>query len=1522
MKTWWKYAAKIGLFCLLQMGAGGISVSAQVTQGQPGQTISGDYAVIVNTNITQAQSTGTLVFDASGNGTNAVDEQAAERFSEPGISGFTAGARVLASASVSYRVGEEKYIYQKYGTGKTYVCIGEGEHCYIWMEKTLKAGYDTAGTTEAVAADMAATYDGKPFETLNQMAGGSIPCQDGSGKLSILLETLTGASGVYRHDEGITAIHIHTPPASSYQAGTMSARNGLLVHEGQHALFHLMAQSSKDQPYLWLNEGISVAAMDYLWGGTDSNGWMDGIAGNADIRSGSALFYASYRDSTARDYGMPYLFVRYLIAQTADGYQPMELLPHFYQVSAQCSPDVYLEQVLERAGSKVRFEDLLTQFYTAIIAREADGAYGFSGDSVADRKAENYPLYHGVSGRAHSLAPTAAIAVRLENGSFTVPQDGGADIRYMIISGQRSVPTPAGDGSSENPYQISSFRDLTLMGNKPGAHYKLTKDIQADGQIHLPAAYFSGALDGDGHTIRGLAAPLMGKNSGTIQNLTVEAAFDGEFTGTQGVFAQVNSGIIKDCTALGTAKVRMLRGQSSFLYPAFGVFAGENEVAGTIRGCESAMEVSITLPPAQSYIGGIAGIQTGVVKNCAAASAIFVTQPDGGSKVYAGGIAGKLESMGMGGLLSCCLHTGSILVTGGTPFIGQLCGLADASVVNSGLGAHIVACRAKAGNVPAVGSPTGKLPEDEILLTDEQIGDEAYYKDWNFGSDWKMQTDGPKRLSADDITLLGTVNTPVSCYVGEIPYNWGYVTVNGVKGAAITADMVKGFDSSTEGIRTVRVIYLGKTAAFPVEVKRPQTVADLKISKLAKQTYASGEMFDPSGVRLAATIDGYASRILYSGFECDKKTPLTLADTKVTFSYYGASVTADIRVEEKKASSLTVLNNLGTTLYLAGQKLDLADVRVQLGYNNGERSAAFGADEFNAYGICVVKALSGSCQAVQPGQPLTMEDDGAVVYLCANSILPGEAGAVAGRIGKLTVKEPLHISETVLHMAAGGGNQWITAYVQGGSGDSVSRNYETKVISEMLPPGVVRTKLPDSGYSYFEYKGTPTGQAGSYTSVYLIKDTGTGEGLTAELTIEVHPSNEAKFFRFDLLASQNPGLLKDIVGEIGENEIILRVPQGTDVTALAPAIDFGYAMGTSLPSGYWNGSRHDFTNPVVYTLTAPDGVTVKAYTVRVEYIPAAGGEETDVPEVETEAPPKKDEGGGETEAPSKKDEGEVDTEVPDDGADSGASGESNNGADGKDTGNCNGGSVGTDTEEHAGGDGKDTGDHNAGADSAGSGNPGSGDAGNVQTQQEHHGGPAAPVPEKQGQTGQPENPTPEKPDSSVKPAKSAGYPAVGTIIGQGGAYYRITASSRAACTAELYRPMNKKKTSLKIAAAVRLGGHTYAVTSIAAKAFKNSRFLKQLTIGKNVVSIGNQAFANCTALKKAEIGKSVRTIGVRAFYGCKNLKTITVKSKILKKVGSGAVKGIHARAVIRVPSKKRTAYRKLFQRAVSGGMGN
>lgn len=145
-------------------------------------------------------------------------------------------------------------------------------------------------------------------------------------------------------------------------------------------------------------------------------------------------------------------------------------------------------------------------------------------------------------------------------------------------------------------------------------------------------------------------------------------------------------------------------------------------------------------------------------------------------------------------------------------------------------------------------------------------------------------------------------------------------------------------------------------------------------------------------------------------------------------------------------------------------------------------------------------------------------------------------------------------------------------------------------------------------------------------------------------------------------------------------------------------------------------------------------------------------------------------------------------------------------------------------------------------------------------------------------------------------------------------------------------------TSLTVPATVTIDGVIYRVTSIGANAFKNNTKLlkvkigenvttigagafygcsklKSITLGKNVTSIGNKAFYKCTRLTKITIPSKVKKIGKQAFYNCRKLKNITIKTSKLTsgRVGSKAFKGIHSKAVIKVPKKKLKSYRKLLK---------
>lgn len=123
---------------------------------------------------------------------------------------------------------------------------------------------------------------------------------------------------------------------------------------------------------------------------------------------------------------------------------------------------------------------------------------------------------------------------------------------------------------------------------------------------------------------------------------------------------------------------------------------------------------------------------------------------------------------------------------------------------------------------------------------------------------------------------------------------------------------------------------------------------------------------------------------------------------------------------------------------------------------------------------------------------------------------------------------------------------------------------------------------------------------------------------------------------------------------------------------------------------------------------------------------------------------------------------------------------------------------------------------------------------------------------------------------------------------------KVTSSFGNNPTVTYTKSTNTRAGSVTIPATVTIDNVTYKVTSVAASAFSGNKKVTKVTIGGNVTSIGKNAFRNCS-----------------------KLKNITVKSSTLKTVGGNALKGTNKKLVIKVPSKKVSAYKKLFK-----GKGN
>lgn len=1174
-------------------------------EAKTGEVLQGDYVAIVNTNAdpSKKQNTGAIEFDANGGtvkGKPLSEEVSAFHEESIDLEQDTINKQKKKErkrAVTTYQVGDQRKFYK----GKNYICIGVGKECYIWMEEIMHQGYVAAGKVEKAAKEMQFVYEGEPFQMLKDICNDTMYYADNSGKLSILLEDTGNSSGFYAGEADITAIHIKAPEANRYSGGQFAGKNGLLVHEGQHAVFRDHScnhDASIAHKFSWLNEGMAVAAMDYTWGGGDPNGWMSFISENTELRNGAPLVYSSYRGAAGLDYGIQYAFVRYLSNQLAGGtYQPIPFLNAVYKTEGKDkSAKEFVDAIIKNydSKSKLTFEDALTNFYVAMVAFEPTGMKGFGNDGIPASKIGSYPIYMGESGRSTELAGTGAIIVKTNNKTFTVPKNAGADIRFVAFDkADKSVP-PKGNGTAENPYVLNQPEDISFLSVYSGANFQLGKDIDMsqNTQVYITPEQFSGVLDGKGHQITNLTTPLIGDNQGTIQNLTVQADLTDEYLGDVGFLVEQNKGRIQGCTATGTIRARLIGG-NMVLPNNFGAIAGFTRTNSSIRECHGDVTAQLELSTNHARIGGLVGENEGAVYDSYATGAITVRQPNTDRSLYVGGAIGSLKCRTIPAPYIHNLYsTTSVNVesTSADQAVGTLFGNVKGNVVPTIESSYGPDTPVVTGNGDqTLNQVCGKIEAD--------MEKKDTYVDWKFDSIWKMPTKGtPVFTTNDDIGNIKPNIGRKECYVGEKLDLYGStLTVNGTN-ITLLEDMITSFDSSVPGTTTAKGIYKEKEFTFPITVKEPHTITDLTIYKGAKDSYVEGELFQGNGVVLKGTLDGNQHRYIYSGFTNDKPNALQSGDSQVTYDYCGANIAQNITVAGKQISSLRLIQPPKKLVYAEGEQIDLDGLVLQVQYNDGTYSNTFTMKDSASYQL---QWSNGEGTAVDITKPLVFADN-QMTLVATCQVNPQATIAVAA----LEVISAMKIDDTVFYVphmpdkVSESEEYWPAIYpaVSGGSGNyqtQLKAGYEQKVKDAGM---IINSKPGENGSEQFTF-GFQQNKLGTYVIPFIITDVNTQSTAEVNMTVVVQAKSTACELRKVDISEGFGG--KSFAGVIEDTTVTFAISKGTDKTALTYHNPIVSPDATINPM---NGSQvcnaEGMPKPIV--VTAQDGTTKKTYTVRIK----------------------------------------------------------------------------------------------------------------------------------------------------------------------------------------------------------------------------------------------------------------------------------------------------------------------------------
>lgn len=276
-----------------------------------------------------------------------------------------------------------------------------------------------------------------------------------------------------------------------------------------------------------------------------------------------------------------------------------------------------------------------------------------------------------ISGARLTVMPAAALEYNTKY-KLTVPSSAlanvnGAAYQLAVVLEFTTDLAPGtfagGNGTASSPYVITSQAQLGMIRAYPSAYYELGGDIALTGSwtpIGTESAYFTGSLDGKGHSITGLTMSLTSNGyvglfgkcyNAKLSNLWVKTSAEG----VNVIADQVNSvfaGILAGhCYGQMTVENCHTEGKLSFSYkptsnygfdPYYGGLAGFVESAVTVTDCSSSADVTISTTGGYD-VGGLIGLSRAAISNSRASGQVSASSTTNSTAMdgYAGGLVGN-----------------------------------------------------------------------------------------------------------------------------------------------------------------------------------------------------------------------------------------------------------------------------------------------------------------------------------------------------------------------------------------------------------------------------------------------------------------------------------------------------------------------------------------------------------------------------------------------------------------------------------------------------------------------------------------------------------------------------------------------------------------------------------------------------------------------------------------------------------------------------------------------------------------